>query len=140
MAATLPAGTELLGFKQRTPLALHDAVLDGLPYSALTRFLKESGLHPKAVYGVLHIPPRTLARRKVAGRLSRDESGHLQRLARVFKTAVDYFDGDTKAASDWMMQPRPALGNRQPIELARTEVGTEQVQSLLFQLDYGIVV
>jgi putative toxin-antitoxin system antitoxin component (TIGR02293 family) len=140
MVSTLPAAAELLGFKQKSQFDLHDAVLDGLPYSALTRFLKESGLPPKSVFEVLHIPPRTLARRKIARRLSRDESGHLQRLARLFKDTLDLFGGDAEAAAGWLMRPRPVLGNRKPIELAATEVGTEQVQTLIFQLNYGIVV
>lgn len=130
----------LLGLKPTSPLALHDALLEGLPFSALTKFLEKSGLPPKDVYDVLRLAPRTLVRRKAAGRLSADESIHLQRLADLYEKVQDMFAGSATAASRWMCEKRFALGSRRPIDLAQSEIGTKQVDDLIWRLDNGIPV
>jgi hypothetical protein len=54
----------------------------------------------------LEIPERTLARRKVAGRLGREESERLLRLSRIFKKAVELFNGDVTEAVSWVATPK----------------------------------
>jgi putative toxin-antitoxin system antitoxin component (TIGR02293 family) len=140
-AAPPPATAEaLLGLKPTTPIALHDAILEGLPFGALTKFLKESGLPPEDVYAVLHISPRTLVRRKAAGQLSADESIHLHRLANLFEQTRDMFAGNAEAARDWLCKKRFALGSRRPIDLAQTPLGTKQVEGLIWQIDNGVYI
>lgn len=138
--ATTPSAASALGLKVTTPAALHDKLLAGLPFSALTKFLAESGLPPKEVYAVIRLPARTLARRKVAKRLSADESEHLLRLAELYQHTRQLFGGNADAAREWLLTTRPALRGYRPIDLAHTATGTKEVEDLIFKLEYGIIV
>jgi len=140
MPAAVLTAESLLGLKPITPIAMHDALLDGLPFSALAKFLEKSALPPADVYAVLDIPARTLVRRKAAGRLSSDESIHLHRLADLFEQTREMFAGNSESARDWLCTARFALGSRRPIELARTPLGTKQVEALIWQIDNGVIV
>lgn len=89
---------------------------------------------------MLGIPPRTLARRKSAGRFSSDESERIIRLGRVFDLAVDLFEGDTAAAVNWLKTPKRALAGNTPLSYARTDIGGREVERLIGQLEYGVFV
>ena len=138
--SAVPTAAALLGLRVKSPGSLHDSILTGLPFSALTALLDRSGLDPKDVYAVLQLPARTLARRKLAGRLSADESEHLLRLADLYSQTLQMFAGHPKSARDWLGEKRPALGGHRPIDLARTTVGTERVTTLIGQLEHGVFV
>jgi putative toxin-antitoxin system antitoxin component (TIGR02293 family) len=124
--------------KVAEPQAVHDRILEGFPYAALERFERESQLPREVVQEVIQLPARTLARRKDSGRLSPEESERLYRLASLFSKAVELFETDVLAAREWMRTPRPALGNRTPVELAKTEVGARQVEDLIGRLGHGV--
>ena len=49
-------------------------VKEGFDYSALARFHRATGLPLRTIADLIRIPPRTLMRRKAAGRLRPDES------------------------------------------------------------------
>lgn len=68
---------EAVGLKGTEPGAIHDALLAGLPYSALERFEKNTQLVGATVARVVGISPRTLVRRKQEKRLKPDESDRL---------------------------------------------------------------
>src|SRR4051794_17916253 len=74
--------------------ALTIAVLAGLPIKRLDEFQRRSGLPWDALSRVLHLPPRTLARRRKAGRLSPAESDRLVRIFQLFERTVTLLDGD----------------------------------------------
>jgi putative toxin-antitoxin system antitoxin component (TIGR02293 family) len=136
----VPNTASMLGLKADDVHRVHDRILQGFPFSVLTRFEKDSRLAKNAIHTVMSLPSRTLARRKEAGRLSAEESERLFRLAHLFRQAVELFAGDEEAAREWMQAPRPALGGRAPLELARTEVGARQVETLIHQLGHGVYV
>ena len=46
--------------------------------------------------------------------------------------------GDLVKARSWLATPNPALNNAQPLELAHTARGAEQVDEILTRIDYGI--
>lgn len=108
--------------------------------TALDAFERNVGLPVAQVTGILRIPSRTWTRRREQGRLSRDESDRLLRLARLFGSAIGLFDGDVAAARQWLSKPRRALGGAVPLDLAGTDIGTEAVERLIRQIEHGVFV
>ena len=87
---------------------------------------------------LVDIPRRTLARRKREGVFPPDESDRLFRAARLFARALELFDGNRDAASEWLTTAQPALGGSAPITLARTDFGTREVERLIGRLEHGV--
>jgi putative toxin-antitoxin system antitoxin component (TIGR02293 family) len=87
---------------------------------------------------VIGIPERTLARRRSAGKLEPDESERLLRVAILFEKSVDLFEGDVKAAVNWLTSSKKALAGQAPLLYARTELGAREVEDLIGRLDHGI--
>lgn len=110
----------------------------GLPFSRLTGVSSEIGIPVRELAVVLEIPERTLARRRVAGRLGRDESERLLRVARVVAKAIRLFEGDVMAAMAWLKTPQKALSHNTPLSYARFEVGAQEVENLIGRLEHGV--
>lgn len=110
----------------------------GLPFSRLTAVSTEIGIPVRELAVVLEIPERTLARRRVAGRLGRDESERLLRMARVVGKAIGLFEGDVMAAMVWLKTPQKALSHNTPLSYARFEVGAQEVENLIGRLEHGV--
>ncbi|HEX6084561.1 MAG TPA: antitoxin Xre-like helix-turn-helix domain-containing protein [Thermoanaerobaculia bacterium] len=128
----------LLGLETFELPALLRAIEKGLPWKALERFVRNTGLTVEQVAGLLTLPPRTLARRKASGRLAPDESDRLVRAARIYGRALDLFDGEPDAATEWLTGRNPALGGVPPIDFARTEVGAEEVENVIGRAEHGV--
>ena len=127
-----------LGLPSQRTDDLIDEVRKGLPFKTLESLSLESGLSVPELATFLEIPERTLARRKVAGRLGRDESERLLRLSRIFEKAVELFNGDVTEAVGWLRRPRKALADKTPLFYAATEVGAREVENLIGQLEHGV--
>lgn len=97
-----------------------------------------SGIPLTQIAEIIGTPPRTLARRKAAGRLSADESEKLLRLSAVFENALELFDGDRSEALTWLASPKRELENQTPLDYARTEVGAREVENLIGRLEHGV--
>jgi putative toxin-antitoxin system antitoxin component (TIGR02293 family) len=110
----------------------------GLPVQALQSFSTRSGLPISRITSALDIAERTLARRRVAGRLAPEESERLLRLSRVFEKTVDLFEGDTGSAAGWLLTPRRALSEQSPLDYLRTEIGAREVENLIGRLEHGV--
>src|SRR4029079_14938035 len=65
------------------PADLSAHIRAGLPYASLESVMTKFDLRREEVSSALHLPPRTLARRKQEQRLSPDESDRLFRLVRL---------------------------------------------------------
>jgi putative toxin-antitoxin system antitoxin component (TIGR02293 family) len=110
----------------------------GFSFKTLHVLESRSGLTLSRLASVIGIPERTLARRKASGKLTPEESGRLLRISAVFEDAVDLFEGDVRAAVNWLTTPRKALGDRPPLSYARTEPGAREVENLIGRLEHGI--
>src|SRR5258708_14972291 len=77
--------------------ALIRKVQTGLHYRAVETLSSESGISISEIGATMQVPERTLARRRVRGRLSSEESEKLLRLSHVFEQAVRLVEGDGKA-------------------------------------------
>src|SRR6266851_712337 len=98
----------------------------GLSFRALEFLSSESGIPVGEIAALIGIPPRTLARRKVSGRLAPAESEGLLRISRMFELAVGLFTGGVAEAVAWLRTRRsrsrnahrPARTRRLPVSVA----------------------
>lgn len=129
-----------LGLPQTETDELIKEILAGLSFKALETFSSETSLPVTEIASLIEVPQRTLARRKVVGRLSLEESERLLRLSRIFEEAVALFEGNVDAAVLWLKRPKRALGNKSPLTYSRTELGARQVEDLIGALEQGVFV
>lgn len=113
-------------------------VRKGLSFKTLETLSSQSGISVAELASIIEIPDRTLARRKAAGRLARDESERLLRISRIFERAVELFSGDVQEAVAWLRRPRTAIADHTPLDYAGTELGAREVENLIGQLEYGV--
>lgn len=45
--------------------------------------------------------------------------------------------GDPVFAGTWLKKPNPALHDRKPIDVARTEIGARRVEAILSRFEHG---
>jgi putative toxin-antitoxin system antitoxin component (TIGR02293 family) len=124
---TLPNATEL-----------RDRVRTGLPYQSLESVRERLNLSLPEAAIVLHVPLRTLARRRHARRLDADESDRLYRLARIAAQAVAVLGTEEKAAT-WLRRPNRALNGEVPLGLLDTDLGARQIEDVLGRIEHGVV-
>jgi putative toxin-antitoxin system antitoxin component (TIGR02293 family) len=111
---------------------------EGFVFDAFEQLLESTGLPADDIAGWLQFAPRTLTRRKQQGRFAPDESDRILRAARVLGRALELFDGDRDAAIEWLTTPQLALGGVRPLDVARTDVGTREVENLIGRLEHGV--
>lgn len=127
-----------LGLSADDVISVVKQVDAGFPFATLVRFQRESGLPLSGLASLLRIPPRTLVRRRAAGRLDPEESERLLRVATLFEQAAALFEGDVASAREWLTRPKKALKGETPLHLARTEVGAREVERLIGRLEHGV--
>lgn len=128
-------------FKGRTlPNAaeLRDRVRTGLPYQSLESIRGRLNLSLPEAAIVLHVPLRTLARRRHGRKLDADESDRLYRLARIAGQAVAVLGTEEKAAT-WLRRANRALNGEIPLGLLDTDLGARQIEDVLGRIEHGVV-
>lgn len=116
---------------------LQAQVRTGLPYSALEAVAAGFAIGQGDLIAVLHVPARTLARRKREKRLRPSESDRLFRLGRMAALAEEVL-GTRRKATRWLHQPNRALGQTVPLRQLDTELGARQVEDLLLRIAHGV--
>lgn len=129
-------GRRVLRERQATYETVIKRVRGGLPYAALEAVATRFNIPQEALVRILHIPPRTLARRKKERRLRADESDRLLRLGRVVARVEEVF-GDVERAGRWLQKPNRALGGLIPLEQLDTDIGAHQVEEILGRIEHG---
>src|SRR5713101_7159074 len=97
-----------------------------LPYAALAAVAKRYRIPLATLARVVGLPERTLARRKKERLLRADESDRLLRVARQAK------------AGRWLQNPNRALGSAIPLDLLDTDLGAEEVVTILGRIEHGL--
>lgn len=115
---------------------LRETVKAGLPYASLEALIGKFGLAREEAAAALHLPQRTIARRKKEQKLQADESDRLLRLARITAQAAVTLGNEEKAVR-WLRRPNRALGNQAPLDLVDSDIGTRQVEEVLGRIDHG---
>jgi putative toxin-antitoxin system antitoxin component (TIGR02293 family) len=128
----------LLGLQTFDAPELLKTVRKGFQYRVFERFLRNTALTLDLVVLLVAIPRRTLTRRKREGRFLPDESDRLLRAARLFGEALELFEGDREAATEWLTSGQLALGGATPLELASSDVGAREVERLIHRLEHGV--
>jgi putative toxin-antitoxin system antitoxin component (TIGR02293 family) len=126
-------------FKGRTvptSTELRERIKRGLPYRSLESVRERLRLSVPEAASVLHMPPRTLARRRQTRKLDGDESDRLYRIARVAAQAFAVFGAEDKAAT-WLRRPNRALNGELPMDLLDTDVGARQIEDILGRIEHG---
>lgn len=135
---TLLGGSRVLGRQPVNEFSYIKMIRDGLPFRSLTPAAKALGLSEEHVLVALGVPKRTAARRKGnRERLSAAESERLLRLTRAITAATETLGAAHKAAH-WLQSPVRALGGETPLSLLDTDIGLEQVLTILGRIDHGI--
>lgn len=128
----------LLGLEPAGSAALVETIEEGLSFRELEHLQENFGLSRGEVAQLVQIKPRTLDRRRREGRLQPEESDRLLRLSRVFGKALELFEGESRAAKEWLYSSQRALGGAVPLEIARTDIGAREVEDLLGRLSHGV--
>ncbi len=130
-------GTAVMPASNASLEELREQIRHGLPFSALEALMVKFDLGREEVSEALHLPARTLTRRKAEQLLRPDESDRLVRLASVAARAVEVL-GSAEKASRWLQRPNRSLGGQVPLELLDTSVGTRQVEEVLGRIEDGV--
>lgn len=128
----------LLGLKAFDSARILRMVETGLSFKTLERFQRNFSLSQAQMTALVHIAPRTLARRRQEGHLTPEESDRLLRATRLLARALELFDGDTAAARRWLSSPQAALGGAVPFDLVKTEVGSREVEAAISRIEHGV--
>jgi putative toxin-antitoxin system antitoxin component (TIGR02293 family) len=125
----------------REKLADYTAVIargrQGLSYASLEAVAARYEIPVATLVRVLHIPARTLARRKKERKLHPDESDRVLRLARVAALAEETLGTREKAAS-WLRGSIRALGDVSPLDMLDSDVGAREVERILGRIAHGV--
>ncbi len=98
----------------------------------------EAGVPVDELARLVHIPPRTHARRVASrARLSLPEGERAVRVMRLYDQAKDLF-GTHESTRQWLNTPLRALADRTPLDFARTEQGAPEVEDLIGRIGHGI--
>lgn len=111
-------------------------VREGLPVDPVDDVL-DSGRLTLAELDRLALPRKTLAHRRMLGRLTADQSDRLARLLRIIEEAEATF-GDPRKAHGWLRRPSALLDNEAPLDRLDTDNGVRQVETLLGRIAHGI--
>jgi putative toxin-antitoxin system antitoxin component (TIGR02293 family) len=129
--------TSLAGnFVLSSPMEMVNLVRKGVPWSLYQGVVVDLGFNDQTASGVLHIPVRTLARRKGA-RLEPQESERFMRLVRLVARATEVL-GTREKALRWMQASNRALEGVSPISLLDTDIGTQAAEAVLTRIEFGV--
>ncbi len=123
------------GFSE-APVRWIGAVREGLSVDLVDDVLSEGRL-TAAELDRLALPRKTLAHRRMLGRLTAEQSDRLARILRVVETAEQTF-GDPAKAHSWLRRPSAVLNDEAPLEMLDTDIGAREVETLLTRIAHGI--
>lgn len=141
-AANLLGGLEVPAAEIRGPYDVHEALLKGLPGSALTTLLGSFRVLPKSgkrLEVAMGVSLRTMQRKKgdAAKRLTVEQAGRTWIFAEMLARATKIL-GSQDAAERWLERPAIGLDRKSPIDLLATPAGTRMVDDYLTRIEYGV--
>lgn len=124
--------------KVRDAAQWHERILAGLPVEAIDRLKTAGAMTDTEIAGLLDIGEATLRRARAAGGLlDAWTSDRLFRLSKAIAIAREVLESEHNAMS-WLRRAQPALNGQVPLDLLVTHAGTEEVETVLRRIDYGI--
>ncbi len=128
----------LLGLRTFDLPHLLRSVGRGFSFSVLERLQRNVSLDLEEIIALVQISRRTLTRRREEGRFLPEESDRFVRASRLLGKALELFEGDADATRAWLSAPQTALGGAVPLEVAKTELGAREVETLIDRLEHGV--
>jgi len=139
LLVTYLGGEKAMGLKHHIdPLALHKVIREGIPARCAFYFREHAGLTNVVVCEMLGVSEKTFIRWQTAPKKHLDPvfSDRLVRSAKVMALAETVLESP-ESARGWINEPQAALGGEVPSRLLTTDVGSQQVENLLLQMEYG---
>lgn len=116
-----------------------DRIREGFQWPEVRRYQESFQIKDKMFAKIIGVSDRTLTRtRRNKASLDPIASDRLYRTAKVLALAVDVFE-DLPHAVSWLQREQPGLDGKVPLTLLDTEPGTHAVETLLTQLEYGVL-
>jgi putative toxin-antitoxin system antitoxin component (TIGR02293 family) len=109
----------------------------GLPWAEIEFLAEQLGVTLADFAELLGVSQPTFFRRRKQKRFTPAESDHVMRFARLWSMALEAFENE-EGARAWLKGPALGLKGRIPLEVAKTETGAREVETLLQRIDYGI--
>ena len=111
----------------------------GLPVKEFDTLRALLGLTVADLAGKVGISLATLSRRRRQNAALDPAYGdRILRFARLYRLAVDLYDGNEAAARTWLTRPARALEGQTPLDFADTEAGAHEVEMLIGRLEHGV--
>lgn len=137
--ASALGGRTSLGRQIKGALDLDALIRQGFPYKAGKHVRALLNLSLPAFTVLIDISESTWARvQRSNKRLSKEASGRLYRVARIFSLAVEVLEDEEKA-KEWLRREQVGLGGKSPLVLMETEAGAKEVEDLLWRIEYGVI-
>jgi putative toxin-antitoxin system antitoxin component (TIGR02293 family) len=136
--ARMLGGEQVLGRRVRSVSDLRETVEAGLPVRSLDVVAKRVARNDREAADLKYrVVPRTTLHRRT--RLTADEGQRLERLARMTMLAEEVWE-DADLAHEFLTSVQPQLGGERPVEMARSDLATREVEELLFRLEWSLPV
>jgi len=138
--AEILGGKKILGKIHLSFFAWVHLIEDGFPVRVIDCLQQNTGISDEALSRLLWVTRPTLRKWKQSGkgRLSRDKSDRVYRIARIFAIAESVFESRDSAIR-WLSREQRGLGRRVPMDLLRYELGAREVENLLGRIEYGVL-
>lgn len=136
--AELLGGVYILG---RAPSTFDwiQLVREGLPFPCMATFCDRLGLSLPQLAGELGVSSAAIAASRRSGKLTKEQSVRLLRLARLVEYGCEIFESlDT--TREWLRASNIALGDVTPMSLLDTEFGAELVRRVIRNIEFGLPV
>jgi putative toxin-antitoxin system antitoxin component (TIGR02293 family) len=138
--AALLGGTKMLGGPApKTRLQVHEKLAQGIPSAAAAHLVSALFLldEKTVVVAGIGMSARTYLRQKSKkARLDVEHSGRAWKFAEVLTKASSVL-GSQQAAERWLKEPAMGLDRQRPIDLLKTQAGTQLVEEFLERIDLG---
>jgi len=130
-----------LGMIQRGRSNMVNQIKHGFPVSVIDKLVAELNIPQGELLEIISLSSATLTRRRndKSKRLNSKESDQIYRIARVYRNALQLFEGKKDATRSWLNEPAKALGGETPLHHLYTEAGANEVQDLIGRLEYGVI-
>ncbi|MCR4296800.1 MAG: DUF2384 domain-containing protein [Elusimicrobia bacterium] len=116
-----------------------DHIRGGFRWEEVRRYQESFQIKDRQFAKILGVSDRTLTRtRRKKAPLDSIASDRFYRTAKVLGLAAGVFE-DVPRAVRWLQREQPGLGGKAPLSLLDTEPGTHAVETLLTQLEYGVL-
>jgi putative toxin-antitoxin system antitoxin component (TIGR02293 family) len=136
---TVFGGPFILGRKAKNRSSFDEIIRTGIPLTAGENVKQVLQLTDKEFAEMIGVSLSSLLRmRKKQGKWSELASDRLFRLARIFAFAAEVMGSEDRARR-WIRRPQIGLGGKIPLHLLETDAGAKDVENLLGQIKYGLV-